>query len=316
MRLLREGVSVAVDGEGIYDDQANALRNAAPLHYAAGIRVDVGRDGTGPRVVRVPSPTDRAWDRGPLDVIGDVHGCLDELLELLDRLGYMVSSRTDEWGDRRFSVSHPGGRRLAFVGDLADRGPDSLGCLSLACDAVSSGAALWTMGNHDWYLIGWLEGKKTSMRYGFGTTVDEFAHASQSTVTRIRACLRTLPSHLVLDGGAMVLTHAGCRQEMQGRDSSYVGEFCMFGEATGKKDENGLPVRADWAASYDGPALVVHGHTPLAEPTWSPRGNALCVDTGCVFGGSLTALRWPEREIVSVPAHSMRFEHAAANRAP
>ena len=104
----------------------------------------------------------------------------------------------------------------------------------------------------------------------------------------------------MLDRGKLVVAHAGLKQEMQGRGSGGVREFCLYGESTGETDEFGLPVRLDWAAEYRGPAMVVYGHTPVVEPRW--LNNTVNIDTGCVFGGKLTALRYPEREFVSVPA--------------
>jgi polynucleotide kinase-phosphatase len=87
---------------------------------------------------------------------------------------------------------------------------------------------------------------------------------------------------------------------MHGRGSGRVREFALYGETTGETDEFGLPVRYNWAADYRGSATVVYGHTPVPEPEWLNR--TINVDTGCVFGGGLTALRYPERELVSVPA--------------
>ncbi|MGD0547194.1 MAG: polynucleotide kinase-phosphatase, partial [Terracidiphilus sp.] len=76
--------------------------------------------------------------------------------------------------------------------------------------------------------------------------------------------------------------------------------FALFGETTGETDDYGLPVRYDWASEYRGKAMVVYGHTPVAEPEWLNR--TIDIDTGCVYGGKLTALRYPEKELVSVPA--------------
>ena len=112
-------------------------------------------------------------------------------------------------------------------------------------------------------------------------------------------------SHYVFDGGALVAVHAGLREEMHGRNSGKVRAFCLYGETTGAIDEFGLPVRSLWANEYRGTAMVVYGHTPVIEPQW--LNNTLCIDTGCVFGGRLTALRYPEKELVSVPALAQYF---------
>src|SRR3712207_7321069 len=90
------------------------------------------------------------------------------------------------------------------------------------------------------------------------------------------------------------------KEDLQGRESRKVRDFALYGETTGEVDEFGLPVRLNWAAGYRGSPLVVYGHTPVAEPAW--LNNTVNIDTGCIFGGWLTALRYPEREIVSVPA--------------
>src|SRR5206468_2519551 len=117
-----------------------------------------------------------------------------------------------------------------------------------------------------------------------------------------------LISHYVLDDGKLVVAHAGLRQEMQGRASGRVRDFALYGETTGETDEFGLPVRYNWAAEYRGRATVVYGHTPVPEPAWV--NNTINVDTGCVFGGRLTALRYPERELVSVAAARTYYEPA------
>jgi protein phosphatase len=87
---------------------------------------------------------------------------------------------------------------------------------------------------------------------------------------------------------------------MIGRSSGAVREFCLYGETTGETDKFGLPVRHDWAAHYQGKTTIVYGHTPVVSAEW--LNNTICLDTGCVFGGKLTALRWPEKDLVEVPA--------------
>ena len=301
---LRSGRSVAVDAAGLQDDQVNNLRKAVPRAYVPGLRIDFAGDGSDLEIRRVRSPTDARHMQGPFDAIGDVHGCIDELLELLQDLGYRVEERADGSGPS-FDVTHPQGRRLAFVGDLADRGPDAVRCLALAADACESGIAVWTIGNHDDKLRTFLLGEKTSMPADFAVTAGAVSNAAPQFRERLGALLDSLPSHLVLDGGRLVIAHAGCLEEMQGRHSRYLTAFCMFGAVTGEIDEEGFPVRGDWASGYEGTALVVHGHTPLHEVEWSARGNVACIDTGCCFGGGLTALRWPERSLVAVPSRDV-----------
>ena len=266
----------AIGGEGF--DAVHVLRS--PEEVAAA------------EVVRVPLPNDRRWDHGPFDVIGDVHGCGDELEELLARLGWAPDA-DGVW-------RHARGRRLVFVGDLVDRGPRVADVLRLAMRAVAAGTALCVPGNHDDKLLRRLRGRAVHVAHGLELTLAELAAAEPELAPRVADFVEGLPSHLVLDDGRLVVAHAGLRRDLQGRESRRVRDFALFGATTGELDAHGLPVRLDWAASYHGRALVVYGHTPVPEPRW--RHNAVNIDTGCVFGGRLTALRYPEREIVSVPA--------------
>ncbi|HEX8696099.1 MAG TPA: polynucleotide kinase-phosphatase [Longimicrobium sp.] len=251
-------------------------------------------------VVREPLWTDRRGDPGPFDVIGDVHGCADELEELLDRLGYVPG----EDGVRR----HPEGRKAVFLGDLVDRGPRVADVLKIAMPMVEAGAALAVPGNHDVKLVKALRGRNVQVRHGLQTSLDDLARETPEFRERVAAFLDGLVSHYVLDGGRLVVAHAGMKEELQGRASGRVREFALYGDTTGETDELGLPVRNDWAAEYRGQAAVVYGHTVVPRAEWLNR--TINIDTGCVFGGSLTALRWPERELVSVPARQVYAEPA------
>jgi protein phosphatase len=246
-------------------------------------------------VERRPLWPDRRFDPGPFDLIGDVHGCADELEELLGTLGYAP----DEAGVRR----HPEGRKVVFLGDLVDRGPRVPDVLRIAMGMVKAGSALCVPGNHDEKLLRWLRGKTVRMAHGLERTVEQLESEPPEFLFDVNAFLDGLVSHYVLDGGRLVAAHAGMKQEMQGRASGQVRSFALYGETTGEVDELGLPVRLDWAADYRGSAMVVYGHTPVAEPRWLNR--TINIDTGCVFGGALTALRYPERELVSVPARQV-----------
>ncbi len=112
----------------------------------------------------------------------------------------------------------------------------------------------------------------------------------------------------MLDDGKLAAAHAGMKEACQGRVSAQVCDFALFGETTGETGEYSLPVRLNWAEEYRGQAAVVYGHTPVFEPQWLNR--TINIDTGCVFGGRLTALRYPEKEIVSVPALKTYYEPA------
>ncbi len=256
-------------------------------------------------IERVPLWNDLRHETGPFDIFGDVHGCADELETLLITLGYAretVESPGSVWNDIAFR--HPDGRKAVFVGDLVDRGPRVLDTVSIVRNMVRAGTALCVPGNHDVKLVRKLAGRDVKVNHGLELTLAEIENVPADSAREFRKSLSEfldgLISHYVLDGGKLVVAHAGLKQEMQGRGSSAVREFALFGETTGETDEFGLPVRYDWAASYRGTAAVVYGHTPVPEPEW--LNNTVNIDTGCVFGGKLTAMRYPEREFVSVDA--------------
>ncbi|SNC61888.1 polynucleotide kinase-phosphatase [Hymenobacter gelipurpurascens] len=258
-------------------------------------------------IIRDPLYSNRKQDSGPFDIIGDVHGCYEELVQLLTGLGYAVE--TEERKDLRdlgVRVTAPVGRRALFLGDLVDRGPASPQVLRLVMHMVQSGLALCVPGNHDIKLLRYLNGKTVNEQHGFAETVAQLATEPDSFKSQVRQFLDGLVSHYVLDGGKLVVAHAGMREEMQGRGSGAVRAFALFGETTGEIDEFGLPVRYNWASEYRGRAMVVYGHTPVPDPEW--LNNTIDIDTGCVFGGRLTALRYPERELISVPATQVYCE--------
>lgn len=246
-------------------------------------------------IARMPLWNDRRDDHGPFDIIGDIHGCRDELLALLDRLGYEVLSTAEG-----FDVTPPAGRKALFLGDLVDRGPATPDVLRLVMGMVADGTALCIPGNHDAKLLRQLQGRNVQLTHGLAETVAQLSEETPEFRSRVADFLDTLIGHYVLDGGRLVVAHAGMKERYQGRGSGRVREFALYGETTGETDEFGLPVRHNWAAEYRGAAAVVYGHTPVPEPEW--LNNTINIDTGCVFGGRLTALRWPERELVTVPA--------------
>ncbi|GAA3383573.1 polynucleotide kinase-phosphatase [Cryptosporangium minutisporangium] len=248
-------------------------------------------------IVREKLLNDFRDDHGPFDVIGDVHGCRSELETLLTRLGYVLVR--DEQG-RPVDASHPEGRTAVFVGDLVDRGPDSPGVLRLVMGMVGAGHARCVPGNHENKLVKALRGRDVQRTHGLAETLAQLDEQPPDFRAAVEAFCYGLVSHLVLDDGNLIVAHAGLKEAYHGRASGRVRSFALYGDTTGETDEYGLPVRYPWAEEYRGRATVLYGHTPVPEPRWI--NNTLCLDTGCVFGGNLTALRYPEKELVSVPA--------------
>ncbi len=237
---------------------------------------------------------------GPFDIIGDVHGCADELEELLENLGYAV-----EWDDtaeeRQVQVIPPAGRQAVFVGDLVDRGPRTPDVLRLVMAMVDTGTAHCVMGNHDLKFRRWLAGRSVAMGHGLAESVRQMETEPAEFRKEVYDFLGKLPDYLCLDGGRLTITHAGIEAWMIGNISDKIRSFCLYGDRTnGERDAFGLSVRYNWAAAYDGKSMVVYGHTPVTEA--ARVNNTICLDTGCCFGGKLTAMRWPEQTLVSVPA--------------
>jgi protein phosphatase len=251
-------------------------------------------------VQRQPIWSNRKHEPGPFDIIGDVHGCCDELHTLLQHLGYEITASPDAPESFGYRVHHAAGRKAAFLGDLVDRGPNTPGVLRLVMSMVAAGTALCVPGNHDMKLLRKLKGRNVQITHGLAASLEQLAAEPPAFVEQVMAFLDGLVSHYVLDDGKLVVAHAGMQETMQGRASGKVRAFALYGETTGETDEFGLPIRYNWAAEYRGKAMVVYGHTPVPEPTW--LNHTINIDTGCVYGGRLTALRYPERELVSVPA--------------
>src|SRR6266853_2789279 len=248
---------------------------------------------------RVPLYNNKKTESGPFDIIGDIHGCYEELTALLKQLGY-TSTQSNEEVAASPAFAPPAGRKAVFLGDLADRGPNSPGVLRLVMNIVGQGQAYFVPGNHDIKLLRKLRGRDVQLTHGIAETLEQLDKELPEFRNQVSKFLDALVSHYVFDGGRLVVAHAGMKEEMQGRGSGKVRDFALYGETTGEIDEFGLPVRANWASEYRGKATVVYGHTPVPEPEW--LNNTTNIDTGAVFGGKLTALRYPEKEFVSVPA--------------
>jgi polynucleotide kinase-phosphatase len=260
---------------------------------------------------------DLRHETGPFDVIGDVHGCRAELEDLLTELGYALVRDAE---GRPVDAVPPGGRKAVFVGDLVDRGPDTPGVLRLVMGMVAAGHALSVRGNHEEKLVRALRGHKVTVRHGLEKSLEQLAHEPEEFRLAAQRFCDGLIAHYVLDGGNLVVAHAGLPERYHGRASAKVRSFALYGDTTGETDEYGLPVRLPWANDYRGSAMVLYGHVLVPEAEWI--NNTMCLETGVVFGGKLTALRYPEKELVSVKAHQRWYENdrpfpaPAAERAP
>lgn len=294
-------------GSHVVRNQAQQLRRSLRGLEREGFRgVHIFRSPEeldGLEIERQPMWTNRRNEHGPFDIIGDVHGCFDELQDLMTTLGYSVRRNGEG-----FHVGVPESRKAIFLGDLVDRGPRIPDVLRLVMGMVEAGTAMCVPGNHDMKLLQKLRGKDVKLAHGLADSVAQLDAESPEFKRKVAEFLDSLISHYVLDDGKLVVAHAGMKEEMQGRGSGAIRSFALFGETTGETDDFGLPVRYNWAADYRGSASVVYGHTPIAEPQWLNR--TINIDTGCVFGGKLTALRYPEKEILSVPARHVYYEPA------
>ena len=248
-------------------------------------------------IVRTKLWNDKKDVHGPFDVIGDIHGCCDELEMLLEKLGYAKNDGV---------YSHPEGRTAVFLGDFCDRGNRNADVLRLVMDMVKAGNAVSVPGNHDIKLLKYLRGKNIAMTHGIDKTIAELEERGEEFKKEVAEFINGLISHYIFDDGKIVVSHAGLKQEYIGRASARVRDFCLYGEVTGEFDSYGLPVRLDWAADYRGKAKVIFGHIAAKEAKW--MNNTICIDTGCVFGGKLTAYRYPESELVEVNALFQYYE--------
>lgn len=240
----------------------------------------------------------------PFDIIGDIHGCFGELCELLEQLGWTLVRTTSEGAVHL--EPHPDNRTLVFLGDLVDRGPDTPSVLRLAMAAVRDQLALCIRGNHEDRLVRVLreiskfgaDALTFRLDYGLDASLSQILTEPAEFATSAIEFIDGLVPHYILDDGKLVVAHAGLPQRYHGVNSTESNAVAIYGETSDEVDDAGYPVRVDWASSYRGHAMVVYGHSPVALPVWV--NNTLCIDTGCAYGGELSALRYPELEIVSV----------------
>lgn len=229
-----------------------------------------------------------------LDIIGDVHGCFDELLELLETLEYRQMNSL---------YSHPGGNKLVFVGDLTDRGPNSIAVIQLVYQLViEQEIAYYVPGNHCNKLYRYFLGNRVQEKHGLETTIAEWKRLKEDQKKNIQEKFMTLyenaPLYLYFKNLQLVVAHAGIKENLIGQMNSNTKTFVLYGDITGKTDHRGRPIRRDWAKHYKGNPWIVYGHTPVLEPRQINR--TINIDTGCVFGNKLTAFQFPKQRIVSV----------------
>ena len=247
----------------------------------------------------------RRHDIRRCDVIGDVHGCYDELAELLDRLGH------HDLLDPDIPAAPPGEEpRVIFVGDIVDRGDRIVRSLRLVHRLCVRGYALTVVGNHDDRFLRWLCGRKVEIQHGLEESVAEFNAIPEGERERWReeliAFLSALPWALQIDGGRAIVAHAAWHAELHSeRSGDRIRAYTMYGPTTGRKTPEGFPERIDWAPGFEGPELVIFGHQVYDVPY--RHEYAIGIDTGCVFGGALTALRYPALEFESVKSRGARY---------
>jgi len=234
------------------------------------------------------------------DLIGDVHGCFDELLLLVEKLGYQVTINYDQAQSPVFEIQCPTNSMLVFVGDLVDRGPKVLEVLLFVKTLVAQKKALLVLGNHDHKLLRYLNGEKVTINHGLEQSITSLDSLSAAQKEAIITFLSQTPYYLQLDQGRLVVAHAGIEQPMIGKYAGRIKSFCLYGKTDGRTDEFGLPIRLNWAETYSGGAQIIYGHTPVVVPLI--ENNTINLDTGCVFGGYLTAYRYQTNTFVNVRA--------------
>jgi protein phosphatase len=284
-------------GSHVVTRQTEQLRRSIRHLQKEGFRyvytISSEEEAASAEITRVPLWNNKKHETGPFDIIGDIHGCYDELCELFAKLGYETDAEN-------CIAKPPQGRKAVFLGDLCDRGPKNIEVIRLVMGMVQAGDAWCVAGNHDVKLLKKLKGADVQLLHGLDKTVEQLETQNEDFIAKAKNFFDALISHYVFDNGKLVVAHAGLKEKYHGRGSGRVREFCLYGDTTGETDEYGLPVRLPWANEYRGRALVVYGHTPVPEA--QAVNNTVCIDTGCVFGGKLTAYRYPEKETVQVNA--------------
>ncbi|PJN91115.1 polynucleotide kinase-phosphatase [Bacillus sp. mrc49] len=252
-------------------------------------------------VSRNTNPLEKDIGHG-IDIIGDIHGCHEELILLLDKLGYQKNQEG--------LYLHPDGRKFVSVGDVMSRGPESLRTMLFFHEHVQKGVAYMIDSNHGWKIARWLDGRNVTLHHGDEKVAEDFKryeeeHGSEKTAETKQALKKFLlqaPSHYVFTKNGVqtvICVHAGIKDAFIGKQSEAISDFCRYGDTDGF-DERGKPVRKDWYISHKKSTLIVWGHDPKPQPLLI--NNTINIDQGAVFGGALTAFRYPEGEVISVQA--------------
>ena len=202
-------------------------------------------------------------------IIGDIHGCYDELCELLDRVGPVA------------------GDRVISVGDLIVKGEKNREVLDLFSVDERFSAVI---GNHDRALLRYWRGEAVKLKESQERTRVELEPDRE----RYSAYLNSLP--YMIDLGTHLVVHAGVRPGVALKDQAAedLTELRTLGED--RTSRVGLP----WYEVYDGDQVVLFGHWPASQPRRAPR--AIGLDTGCVYGYQLTAYIIEADDFISVKA--------------
>jgi protein phosphatase len=289
---------IVVEIQGLKQDQINRLANTA--HKIGYPCTEFELKGNLELRVVIPAKLD-ARSIGPnadgreIIFIGDVHGCSDELDELLGRFGMV-------WTKNKYYEGIPQDTMFVFVGDLVDRGPNPIETIVRVRSLMIDGKAMCVMGNHDHHLLRFLNGEKVTKEHGMGATQEEVSQLSDKDKRCILEFLESLPHQLILDDGNVIVAHAGCPEKHIGIDSKQTFKECVYGVMLAR-DEHGLPIRLNWAAHYNGEPWVIQGHVPVVHPTDPKTSRCIMLDTGCAFGNALTAMVWSTKEYIHVTAH-------------
>ncbi len=237
-----------------------------------------------------------------IDIIGDIHGCYDEMIILLEKLGYIKN----EAG----LYIHPEGRIFVSLGDVMSRGPKSLKTMQFFLKHFEHNLTYMIDSNHGWKIARWLDGKNVTLGHGDEKVAEEFkqyeekfgAEKTAEVKRKLKEFLVKAPSHYVFKKNGvplLVCAHAGIKDKYIGKQSRRISDFCRYGDTDGI-DERGKPIRKDWFINHKTSALIVWGHDPKPQPL--VINNTINIDQGAVFGGQLTAFRYPEKEFISVKA--------------